>query len=218
MKAKITAHAGQPKRLWATFNALLGRGRKDRYRDPLPFTADDYLSAFTTKVLDVRKDTANSPPPVFPPTSFDLSTLAPVTATNLRGSFSPLLRNPASLTLFLHPCCRSLSMSFSHSSPSSATTPSVKELCLRPRSDPSWFLSSSARGWMREIQTTTGQLRTCLLYQRSLKRLLPSSLQRILMRITSLQRFSRVSERAIPLRPSFSAYSLTSSELSITAS
>src|SRR6218665_1590400 len=64
------------------------------------------------------------------------------------GSFSPLLRNPASLTLFLHPYCRSLSMSFSRSSPSSATTPSVKELCLRPRSDPSWFLSSSARGWM----------------------------------------------------------------------
>src|SRR6218665_1353246 len=41
-EAKITAHAGQPKRLWATFNALLGRGRKDRYQDPLPFTADDY--------------------------------------------------------------------------------------------------------------------------------------------------------------------------------
>src|SRR6218665_2277898 len=83
-EAKITAHAGQPKRLWATFNALLGRGRKDRCQDPLPFTVDDYLSAFTIKVLDVRKDTANSPPPVFPPTSFDLSTLAPVTATDLR--------------------------------------------------------------------------------------------------------------------------------------
>src|SRR6218665_1732603 len=37
----------------------------------------------------------------------------------------------------MHPCCRSLSMSFFRSSPSSATTPSVKELCLRPRSDPS---------------------------------------------------------------------------------
>src|SRR6218665_2996364 len=59
-EAKITAHAGQPKRVWATFKALLGRGRKERYQDPLPFTADDYLSAFTTKVLDVRKDTANS--------------------------------------------------------------------------------------------------------------------------------------------------------------
>src|SRR6218665_2385937 len=76
------------------------------------------------------------------------------------GSSSPLHRNPASLILFLHPCRRSLSMSCSRSSPSSATTPSVKELCLRPRSDPSWFLSSSARGWMWAIQTTTGQLRT----------------------------------------------------------
>src|SRR6218665_902814 len=96
--------------------------------------------------------------------------------TTYAGSSSPLHRNPASLTLFLHLYCRSLSMSFSRSSPSSATTPSVKELCLRPRSDPSWFLSSSARGWMRAIQTTTVQLRTCLSYQRSLKRLFPSSL------------------------------------------
>src|SRR6218665_1971121 len=58
------------------------------------------------------------------------------------GSSSPLHRNPASLTLFLHPYCRSLSISFSRSSPSSATPPSVKELCVRPRSDPSWSLPS----------------------------------------------------------------------------
>src|SRR6218665_2911099 len=116
----------------------IGRGRKDRYLDPLPFTADDYLSAFTTKVLDVQKDTANSPPPVFPPTSFDLSTLAPVTATDLR----PLILSSAPKSCELDPLPTSLlSMSFSRSSPSSATTPSVKELCLRPRSDPSWFLS-----------------------------------------------------------------------------
>src|SRR6218665_2852973 len=83
-EAKITAHTGQPKRLWATFNALLGRGRKARYWDALCFRVVDYLFVFTTKVLNVRKDTANSPPPVFPPTSFDLSTLAPVTATDLR--------------------------------------------------------------------------------------------------------------------------------------
>src|SRR6218665_2547672 len=134
------------------------------------------------------------------------------------GSSSPLHRNPASSTLFLHPYCRSLSMFFSRSSPSSAITTSVKELCLRPRSNPSWFLSSSARDWMRAIQTTTGQLRLCRSYQRSLKRLLPSSLQRILRCITFFQRFNPVSERAIPLRPTFSPYSLTSSELSITAS
>src|SRR6218665_3203771 len=135
-----------------------------------------------------------------------MSTLAPVTATNLRR----LILSSASKSCELDPLPTSLLQEFVDVLlpliTASATTPSVKELCLRPRSDPSWFLSSSARGWMRTIQTTTGQLRTCLLYQLSLKRLLPSSLQRILRRIT-FQRFSRVSERAIPLRPSFSAYS-----------
>src|SRR6218665_2346147 len=34
-EARIAAHSEQPKRLWATFNALLGRGRADRSSNPL---------------------------------------------------------------------------------------------------------------------------------------------------------------------------------------
>lgn len=44
----------QPKCLWAT-NTLFGCGRTDPVQDPLTFMADDYLTSFTVKVLDIQK-------------------------------------------------------------------------------------------------------------------------------------------------------------------
>ena len=67
-----------------TFNALLGRGRADRSQSVPSFSADEYLTSFTAKVFNIRKDTDGSPPPVFPPTAFNLSTLTPVTSAELR--------------------------------------------------------------------------------------------------------------------------------------
>src|SRR6218665_1306732 len=43
---RIASHSEQPKRLWATFNALLGRGRADCSSNPPSFTAEDYLASF----------------------------------------------------------------------------------------------------------------------------------------------------------------------------
>ena len=83
-EARIAANADQPKRLWATFNALLGRGQADRSQHVPSFTADDYLTSFTTKVHNIREDTAGSLPPAYPPTSFNLSTLTPVNSADLR--------------------------------------------------------------------------------------------------------------------------------------
>src|SRR6218665_819671 len=59
-EARIAAHSEQPKRLWATFNALLGRGRTDRSSNPPSFTAEDYLASFQAKVQTIRDDTAGS--------------------------------------------------------------------------------------------------------------------------------------------------------------
>src|SRR6218665_2226479 len=73
-EAKIATHADQPKRLWATFNALLGRGRAERSQSVPSFSADEYLASFTNKGFNIRKDTDGSSPPVFPPTAFNLST------------------------------------------------------------------------------------------------------------------------------------------------
>src|SRR6218665_985587 len=53
------------------------------------------------------------PPPVFPPTAFNLSTVTPVTSAELRVSSLNLLRNHVNSTLYLPPCCRSSSTSFS---------------------------------------------------------------------------------------------------------
>ena len=50
-------------------------------------------------------------------------------------------------------------MSFLHSSQSYATMPSVKVFCLHPRSETSWFLFSSMRGWTLAFQTTTAHIK-----------------------------------------------------------
>ena len=77
-------YAGDPKRLWATFNDLLGRGRAGRKPDTPSFTADGFLESFTSKILAIREATAGSPPPSFPSTDFSLSDLSPVSSQELR--------------------------------------------------------------------------------------------------------------------------------------
>src|SRR6218665_2063383 len=59
-------------------------GRADRSQSVPSFSADEYLTSFTTKVFNIRWDTDGSPPPVFPPTAFNLSTVTPVTSAELR--------------------------------------------------------------------------------------------------------------------------------------
>ena len=80
-ETRIASHAREPKRLWATFDALLGRCRPPN--DPL-FTADDFLASYTAKILDVRRATENSSPPQHSTTDCRLPTLNTVTSEELR--------------------------------------------------------------------------------------------------------------------------------------
>jgi hypothetical protein len=83
-EAKIASHTREPKRLWATFNALLGRRRPDRPPDTPSFTADAFLASFDAKIRDIRQATAGSPPPIHPPSDCRLSTIHPVSSAELR--------------------------------------------------------------------------------------------------------------------------------------
>src|SRR6218665_2218432 len=49
-----------------------------------PLAECSILTSFTAKVFNIRKDTDGSPPPVFPPAVFNLSTVIPVTSAELR--------------------------------------------------------------------------------------------------------------------------------------
>jgi len=80
-ETRIASHAREPKRLWATFDALLGRCRPPN--DPL-FTADDFLASYTAKILDVRRATENSSPPQHSTTDCRLPSLNVVTSEELR--------------------------------------------------------------------------------------------------------------------------------------
>ena len=81
---KIALHSGEPRKLWTTFNDILGRSRPEPCQAAPLFTADAFLEAFTTKVQSVREATAGCPPPTFPPTNCGLSILSPVTGEELR--------------------------------------------------------------------------------------------------------------------------------------
>src|SRR6218665_2951 len=59
-------------------------GRADHSQRVPSFSADEYLTSFTAKVFNIRKDPDGSPPPVFPPAAFNLSTVTPVTSAELR--------------------------------------------------------------------------------------------------------------------------------------
>src|SRR6218665_1500110 len=81
---KIALHSREPRKLWSTFNDILGRTRPRSNASVLLFTADAFLKAFATKVRTTHEATAGSPLPVFPPMTCGLSTLRPVTEKELR--------------------------------------------------------------------------------------------------------------------------------------
>ena len=66
-ETKIVSHAKDPKRLWAAFDALLGRRRVDRQPDVSLFSAEDFLSSFNDKINGIRLETAGADPPVYYP-------------------------------------------------------------------------------------------------------------------------------------------------------
>src|SRR6218665_389457 len=81
---KFALYSREPRKLWSTFNDILGRTRPQSNASVPLFTADAFLEAFTTKVRTTHEATAGSPPPVFPPTTCGLSILSPVTEEELR--------------------------------------------------------------------------------------------------------------------------------------
>src|SRR6218665_3809872 len=73
-------------RLWSTFNTLLGRRRvqAECTSGVLAFTAEDFLTSHTTKILGIRQATVGSPPPHHCTTNCSLSSFNEVTAEELR--------------------------------------------------------------------------------------------------------------------------------------
>ena len=64
---KIAQHGNQPRKLWQTFNILLGRNTHMRTDSEQP-TAQQLLDYFNEKVASVRNSTGNSAPTtVLPP-------------------------------------------------------------------------------------------------------------------------------------------------------
>src|SRR6218665_3618000 len=100
-ETKIVSHAKDPKRLWATFDALLGRRRADRQPDVSLFSAEDFLSSFNDKINGIRLETAGADPPVYPATDCRLFQ-SPV--LNFVASSSRRRPNPVSSTRSRHFC------------------------------------------------------------------------------------------------------------------
>ena len=81
----IDRRSKDPKRLWTTFNGLLGRRSCARCEQTsTPFTADVFLEKITAKISSIRDATATAPPPVHLPTSHRISSLRKVTSAELR--------------------------------------------------------------------------------------------------------------------------------------
>src|SRR6218665_3228743 len=83
---RISSHSKEPKRLWTTFNALLGRrrGSAGHTSEESSFTADDFLASYTAKILGVRRATENAPAPHHPTTVCCLPTVNEVTTEKVR--------------------------------------------------------------------------------------------------------------------------------------
>src|SRR6218665_1090854 len=67
---KIISHAKEHKRLWSTFNTLLGRRQvqPECISGAPAFTAEDFLTSHTAKILGIRQATEGSPTPHHPST------------------------------------------------------------------------------------------------------------------------------------------------------
>src|SRR6218665_350866 len=83
---RISSHTKEPKRLWTTFNALLGRrrGSAGHSSEESSFTADDFLASYTAKILGVRRATENASAPHHPTTDCCLPTVNEVTTEEVR--------------------------------------------------------------------------------------------------------------------------------------
>ena len=67
---RIAADASNPRKLWNSLSALLGRREQTKSTAPSSFTAADYLLFIEEKVDAVRRDTEGSQPPTFDPVDF----------------------------------------------------------------------------------------------------------------------------------------------------
>ena len=84
-EAIITRQSTEPKKLWSTFNNLLGRRSASHQSQSLPpFTADAFLERHTAKVSSIRDATSASAPPEFSVTDHRLTVLNEVTGLELR--------------------------------------------------------------------------------------------------------------------------------------
>src|SRR5688572_981101 len=84
-EAVIRRRSSEPKKLWNTFDDLLGR-RSSSHRTHTPsFTADAFLERLTAKITSIRDATSTAPPPDYPPTDHRLSTRREVTSAELRA-------------------------------------------------------------------------------------------------------------------------------------
>src|SRR6218665_282354 len=83
---RIISHAKEPKRLWSTCTPLLGRRQvQPECTSGAPaFTAEDFLTSHTAKILGIRQATEGSPRPHHPSTDCSLSSINEVTAEELR--------------------------------------------------------------------------------------------------------------------------------------
>src|SRR6218665_1893507 len=63
-EALISHQSKEQKKLWTTFNSLLGRGRGGRASTNLP-TFSAFLERFTAKISLIRRSTADQLPPMF---------------------------------------------------------------------------------------------------------------------------------------------------------
>src|SRR6218665_532186 len=86
-KAIIVKPSKDPKKLWTTFNGLLGhRPANQHLQSSPPFKADAFLDRyFTAKIVSIRSATASSPPPEFSVTYARLSVLREITSLEQRN-------------------------------------------------------------------------------------------------------------------------------------
>ena len=71
-EGRIAADASNPRKLWNSLSALLGRREQTKSTAPSSFTAADYLLFIEEKVDAVRRDTEGSQPPTFDPVDCSL--------------------------------------------------------------------------------------------------------------------------------------------------
>ena len=84
-EAVIARQSSEPKKLWTSFNRLLGRQKGGgQSKSPPSFTAETFLKRFTAKISSIRDATANCSPPEFSATECRLSDLCEVSSADLR--------------------------------------------------------------------------------------------------------------------------------------